>query len=54
MGYGVYIGGGIEMENIDALLEEAEELIREDEEEIREYEESMECYALLKSVLGIQ
>ena len=47
----VYIVGGIEMEDIDALLEEADELIREDEEAIREYEESMECYLLLKSIL---
>ena len=48
----VYIVGGIEMEKIDALLEEADDLIREDEEAIREYEESMECYLLLKSILG--
>lgn len=48
----VYIIGGIEMEKIDALVEEADDLIREDEEAIREYEEGMECYLLLKSILG--
>lgn len=49
----VYIVGGIEMEKIDALLEEADELIREDEEAIREYEESEMCMRILERILGL-
>ena len=44
--------GGIEMEDIDALLEQADELIKEDEEAVRDYVESEEDYLLLKSILG--
>ena len=61
----VYIVGGIEMEKIDAYLEETGEIIREyeaaiaerervikeNQEAIREYEEIMESYLLLKTIL---